>query len=234
MPTLPERLLLLSLDDDGQPRDPRSALSYALAGAAIAELLLAGRLAHRDGRLQVDSAVPTGDPVLDEVLGQVEAEPRPRKLSWWVSRLGGGGGWRRPAVRNHLIDHLTSTGVLAKGQERVLGLFPVTRHPPAEPTADDQARAAVRAVLVGGREPDEATASLVALVEASGLVDACVERSERRQARQRAKQIAAGDQVGEAVRRVQQEVMAAITVAIAASAAASASSGDGGASGGGS
>jgi hypothetical protein len=25
MPTLPERLLLVSLDDDGQPRDPRSA-----------------------------------------------------------------------------------------------------------------------------------------------------------------------------------------------------------------
>jgi hypothetical protein len=35
MPTLPERLLLLSLDDDGQPRDPRSTLGYALAGAAV-------------------------------------------------------------------------------------------------------------------------------------------------------------------------------------------------------
>jgi hypothetical protein len=230
MPTLPERLLLLSLDDDGQPRDPRSALGYALAGAALTELLLAGRLANRDGRLQVVSPAPTGDPVLDEVLRQVEAEPRPRKLKWWVSRLGGG-GWRRPSVRNRLIDHLTSEGVLARDQERLLGLFPVTRHPPAEPTADDQARAAVRAVLVGGREPDEPTAALVALVEAAGLVDACVGRSERRQARQRAKQIAAGDQVGEAVRRVQQEVMAAITAAVVASAATTASSGgDGGAS----
>jgi Golgi phosphoprotein 3 (GPP34) len=110
---------------------------------------------------------PTGDPVLDAVLGQAETQPRPRKLSWWVSRLGGG-GWRRPAIRNLVIDHLTSTGVLAKGQERVLGLFPVTRHPPAEPTADDQARAAVRAVLVGGREPDEATAALVAASASSG------------------------------------------------------------------
>src|SRR5688500_12737547 len=126
MPTLPEWLLLLSLDDDGQPRDPRSTLGYALAGAAITELLLAGRLAYRDDRLQAASASPTGDPVLDEVLDQVRAEPKDRKLQWWVNRLGGGGGWRRPAVRNRLIDHLTTTGVLAKGQERLLGLFPVT------------------------------------------------------------------------------------------------------------
>ncbi|HET9558288.1 MAG TPA: GPP34 family phosphoprotein, partial [Actinomycetota bacterium] len=90
MATLPERLLLLSLDDDGQPRDPRSALGYALAGAAITELLLAGRLAQRDDRLQVASASPTGDPVLDEVLDQVRTETKARKLQWWVYRLGGG------------------------------------------------------------------------------------------------------------------------------------------------
>ena len=186
MPTLPERLLLVSLDDDGQPRDPKSSLASALAGAAVTELLLAGRLALGDDRLAVADASPTGDPVLDEVLRQVEAE------------------------------------------ERLLGLIPVTRHPPAEPTADDQAREEVRAVLVGGRDPDEPTA---ALVEVTGLVDACVDRSERRQARQRARQIAAGDQVGEAVRRIQQEVMAAITVAVAAATTTAVTSGgDGGGS----
>jgi hypothetical protein len=107
----------------------------------------------------------------------------------------------------------------------------VTRHPPAEPTADDQARAEVRDVLVGGGQPDEATAALVALVEASGLVDACVERPERGQARERAKQIAAGDQVSGAVRRIQEEIPAAVTVAIAASVATAVTSGgDGGGS----
>jgi hypothetical protein len=60
MTTLPERLLLISLDDDGQPRDPQGALGYALAGAAVTELVLAGRLAHRDDRLQVASAAATG------------------------------------------------------------------------------------------------------------------------------------------------------------------------------
>jgi hypothetical protein len=226
MPTIPERLLLLSLDDDGQPRDPQGTLGYALAGAALTELLLAGRFAHRDDRLEVASAAPTGDPVLDHVLDQVEAEPKHRKLQWWVYRLGG--GWRGPVVRNRLIDHLTATGVLAKGQERLLGLFPVTRHPPTDTTADDQARAAVRAVLVEGQDPDEPTAALIALVEVSGLVDACVQPPERRQARQRAKQIAAGDQVGDAIGRIQQKIMAAVTVAIIASAATSVAGGDGG------
>jgi hypothetical protein len=51
MRTLPERLLLISLDHDGKPRDPRSSLTNGLAGAALMELVLAGRLDQDDGRL---------------------------------------------------------------------------------------------------------------------------------------------------------------------------------------
>ena len=49
MLTLPERLLLISIDQRGRPRDPKSSLGYALAGAALTELLLAGRLRHDHG-----------------------------------------------------------------------------------------------------------------------------------------------------------------------------------------
>ena len=37
----------------------------------LPELLLAGRLAHRDGRLQVASPTPTGDPVQQEVTAAI-------------------------------------------------------------------------------------------------------------------------------------------------------------------
>src|SRR5918995_287920 len=43
MLTLPERLLLISIDDQGKPHDPKSSLGHALAGAALTERgLLAG------------------------------------------------------------------------------------------------------------------------------------------------------------------------------------------------
>jgi Golgi phosphoprotein 3 (GPP34) len=56
MLTLPERLLLISIDQRGRPRDPTSSLGYALAGAALTELLLAGRLRHDHGQVVVATA----------------------------------------------------------------------------------------------------------------------------------------------------------------------------------
>jgi Golgi phosphoprotein 3 GPP34 len=228
MLTLPDRLLLISIDDRGRPRDPESSLGRALAGAALTELLLAGRL-HHDGLLVAGPASPTGDTFLDEVLAEIRREERPRTLKWWVSRLASRRRGRPPA-RDRLIDQLSDQGVLARGERRVLGLVPVATHRLADPATGERVRAAIGEVLLGRREPDERTAALVALVQVSGLVDACVAEPERRRARRRAEQIAAGNEVGEVVRRIQQEVLAAVTAAVVASSVAT-SSGGGNASG---
>ena len=78
--------------------------------------------------------------------------------------------------------------------------------------------------LLGRQQPDEHVAALIALVQVSGLVDACVPDTERRQARRRAEQIAAGNEVGEAVKRLQ-EVLAAVTAAVVPSSAATSGGG---------
>jgi Golgi phosphoprotein 3 (GPP34) len=225
MLTMPERLLLISIDDRGRPRDPRSTLGHALAGAVLTELLLAGRLRHHDGRVAAATAGPTGEALLDEVVAEIRGEQRPRTLKWWVQRLASRHRGRKP-VRDRVIDQLTERGVLATGERRLLGLVPVATHQVADPAIAERARAAVGEVLLGRQEPDEGAAGLVALVQVSGLVDVCVPHAERRQARRRAKQVAAGDQVGAAVKRVQEEVTAAVTAAVVASAAAASSSGN--------
>jgi hypothetical protein len=232
MRTLPERLLLISLDQDGKPRDPGSSLANGLAGAALMELVLAGRLDQRDGRLVAPGGEATGDELLDFVLAEIRGQERPGKLKWWVNRLGSG-GWGAAPVRRRLIDKLTREGVLERAEERVLGLVPVTRHPTRDPALPDRERAAVREVLVAGREPDAAMAALVALVNVCGLVDVCVARDERRAAKARARRLAEGDQVGGAVRQLQDDMTAAMMAAvIAATAAASAGSGGDGGGGG--
>jgi hypothetical protein len=228
MLTLPERLLLISIDNRGTPRDPRSTLGHALAGAVLAELLLAGRLWHDDGRVVATAAGPTGEPLLDEVVAEIRGQERPRTLKWWVQRLASRHRGRKP-VRDRLIGQLTERGLLATGERRVLGLVPVATHRVADAAIAERARAAVGEVLLGHQGPDERAAALIALVQVSGLVDVCVSDAERRQARRGAKQIAAGNQVGEAVKRVQKEVMAAVTAAVVASSAAA--SGGGNASG---
>jgi hypothetical protein len=124
-------------------------LGYALVGAALTELLLAGRLRHEHGQVVVATASP----------------------------------------------------------------------PVADPATAQRARAAIGEVLLGRQEPDEHAAALVALVQVSGLLDACVPDAERSRARRRARQIAAGNEVGQAVKRIQEEVMAAVTAAVVASSA---------------
>jgi Golgi phosphoprotein 3 GPP34 len=196
------------------------------------ELVLTGRVEQRDGGLVAPGSRTTGDELLDHVLGQIRAENRPRRLKWWVNRLGSG-GWGRQPVRRRLIGKLSREGVLRRSEERILGLVPVTRHPPTDPAAADQERDAVGAVLLGRRQPDASTAALIALVEVCGLTGACVPASERRAAKARAGQIAADDQMGGAVRQLQDEAMAAVLAAVVATTASSAAvaGGDGGGGG---
>lgn len=216
--TLPERLLLTSIDDRGRPRDPNSSLGHALAGAALTELLLGGRLRLEDGRVVAATGSPTGDTLLDEVAAEVRAEERPRLLMWWVNRLASRHRGRRP-FRDRLIDQLTDQGVLARGERRVLGLVPVATHRVTNPATAELIRAAIGQVLLNRQAPDASAAALITLVRVSGLVDACVHDVDRRRARCRAKQIAAGNQVGHAVNCIEGEVTAAIMAAVAASSA---------------
>jgi hypothetical protein len=222
--TLAEDLLPVSLDDDGHPRDPGSALGYAVAGGIIAELLLGGRIVLDPGKKVQVAGIgdSTGDAVLDAALERIRAEDKPRKVKWWVQKVAGG-GWRNDVARNEVIEDLTADGVLTRQTGKVLGMFKVATHPPADPAAPERPRAAVREVLIGGAAPDERTAALVGLVNAAGLVDACVEKADRKAARARAKEIAKGEHVSDAVKALQEEVMAAVMVAITASSVAASS-----------
>ena len=227
MTNLAEDLLLISLDDDGRPRNPSSALGYAVAGGIIAELLLSGRIVlGPDKKAQVAGiGQGTGDKVLDGALERIRVEEKPRDVKWWVRKIAGG-DWSNEAARNDVIDDLTDDGVLTRQTGKVLGMFTVTTHPPADPAAPERPRAAVREVLIGGAAPDERTAALVGLVNAAGLVDACVEKPDRKAARARAKEIARGEHVSDAVKALQEEIMAAVMVAITASSVAASSSGN--------
>ncbi len=79
--TLPEELLLLALDPvRGRSLNHRRYLQYGLAGAALADLEEAGRIAVEGGdRIRVTNPLPLGDPVLD---GALAALPGPDTVSY--------------------------------------------------------------------------------------------------------------------------------------------------------
>jgi golgi phosphoprotein 3 len=84
--TLGEDLLLLALDDEkGTISTPASdAVGYGLAGAALMDLTLQGRLeAGRGETLVVADPGPAGDDVLDEALQKIASSRKPGKAPHW-------------------------------------------------------------------------------------------------------------------------------------------------------
>jgi hypothetical protein len=103
-----ERIVLLSLDDEtGRPVGRAGmAPDLALAGAALMDLALAGRIdTDRDRVLVVDRA-PTGDKVLDPVLAMLGLPETPADARGLILLLARQGGAMRAALLDRLVaDH---------------------------------------------------------------------------------------------------------------------------------
>jgi len=204
-------LLLLLLDDEkGTPTS--SYLDTVLGGALLLELALAEAVDVREktsiwssAKVVARPGAAVDDPVLQDALATV-AE-RERSASDLVGRLGKG-------AKDVLAERLAERGVLARHDDRVLGLFPRTRWLPADAAHEQELRRALTAVLVQGAEPDQRTGALAALLSAVDKAPAAVDHPgvPAREVRRRAKQVAEGAWAAKAV----QDAIAASTAAIMA------------------
>ncbi|MFH8345883.1 GPP34 family phosphoprotein [Streptomyces sp. NPDC018045] len=164
-PTLPEELLLLALDPvRGKPLNDPSHLRYALAGAALAELELAGRVTGgRGGRIVVGSPLPLGDLVLDTALATLPVSGKDGEVK--VRR------WVRTAARG--IDEvcrqrLEQRGAIRRESRRALGLFRYERLAAGPADLAGPVRARFKGALATGfADPHDRV--LAALVSASHL-----------------------------------------------------------------
>ncbi|MCE1180206.1 MAG: GPP34 family phosphoprotein [Micrococcales bacterium] len=144
-----EQLLLLLTTDEGKAESWGIQDGIGYAGAAIADLALAGRLTfsdEKDPRVRVLSSAPTGHPALDQVLERV-AHKDGKKLSSLV-----GDGKCNP--HKEVVASLARAGVIAVEPRRALGFVP-ERHPVLDPGPERALRERLRLVLAGG----QATAS---------------------------------------------------------------------------
>jgi hypothetical protein len=126
--TLPEELLLLALDPvRGRPGCRNRFLEYGMAGAALAELELQGRIAEDRGRVAVVKPLPPEDRRLAAVLATLPAPGKSRysgaaSARRWVRQQG-------RTVEGLYLDDLVARGALRRQRHRALGLFPYLRHP---------------------------------------------------------------------------------------------------------
>lgn len=211
MLTLKEEVLLFNLDD--AKGSFRMWVDYQVAGAAIAELILDGRLGV-DGEFPVVlDATPPSDEVLAAVLDRISQARRRRKLAAWVAVLASA----RPPLRDALVDRLVTRGIIRQEERLFLWVIPYTRYPAEDVREEHEAIERVRRTLLEGAEPDARTAALIGLLVAGMAIDAVLPtRQERRIARPRLRALARRDKTADAVRQAIEATNAAVTAAIVA------------------
>lgn len=161
--TIPEAVLLLAIDDEaGSPLVDDSSLGIAIAAAAIAQLLVDGRMrvagpgepGATEGTL-VAAAGGTDarlEPLVAEVDGRSTKDAITRIVGW---------GARAPGVklRGRLLDDFSAAGVLAREQDRFLGMTWRERWERGERRqVEDALQSRARAVLEGADDAEVATA----------------------------------------------------------------------------
>lgn len=164
--TFVEELVLLALDDaTGAPRPmPVMAFNYAIAGALLADLALAGRIDTDPQQLVVLSREPLGDPLLDRALATLAAAA-PQPVAHWLSIFS----QDRTELETTALARLVDRGILRREDKKILWVFGVRRYP----TVDNQERTEVRtrlaALILGDDLPDPRDAVLISLLVASHL-----------------------------------------------------------------
>lgn len=116
--SLLEELLLLTLEDRGGEFDkvPEAFLVCGIAGGALLDLSLRGKLDSDLNSVWAVDASPTGDPILDPVLAAVADESARVDPRAWIVRLSP----KAMAMRAQAIKALVERGILKKDGPRYL------------------------------------------------------------------------------------------------------------------
>src|SRR4051812_28919376 len=217
---LAEEFALLAYRDDGTPDIDSTHLDHGLGGSLLLELAMAERIDIRDRKVVVRDGTPTGDPLVDQALGRIVADDKPRKPEHWVRKFA-------KDARKLTLNGLVDRGVLDREDGTVLLVFPRTRYPAphgVQPVPEVEARQRLTAAVSGAGPVDSRTAALCALVAATRLDRKVFRDLDRRQTKARLKQISAGDWAAAAVKKTIEDIQSAVIAAVVASSAATSAS----------
>lgn len=168
--SLPAMLYLLSINLDKEQVPDRKKIGYVLRAAALIDLGLRGKLADVAGKAHVTSEEGTGDPVLDEVLGEI-AKNRDRKWKYWVRH-------NHSDTLDAVEDQLVSAGAIKVHARTLLA----DKVEVADSAAIGKLRQRVLTTLTGGQRIEKLDPYDVALtaLAANGELSTAIPNKERR------------------------------------------------------
>lgn len=163
---LPERIYLLAVDRGKRRLVARDRIGYALRGAALAQLLLAGAIRDDSGRVELVGGGATG--LAGVLRDEIAADTRPRRWRHWVHA-------RARRARTEVRDRLEAARIITVTKDRALGLFPVERIDVRDVLTFQRYGTTIRSVAGGSAptarvDPSDAAAAAITVAAELGTV----------------------------------------------------------------
>ena len=192
--SLIEEFLLLALEDEGGEfsRIPETSLSCGLAGAALMDLSIRGRIDNDLHHLWVVDPTPTDSAMLNEVLAEIAAEPERLHPRDWIARLMP----QAVRLRGEAIERLCERGILRQEDHAYLWVLQSRRYPVERGEERLEGKRRILALLFSKDIPDPQDAALVALADACGVFERILDSGTLEEARPRIRQLRRLDLIG--------------------------------------
>jgi hypothetical protein len=196
---LQEEILLLALRDGEETTGRGTSYLNALAGARLAELSLRDRIIvdrySKDKLVEVVSAQPVGDPLLDDCLAAIATAKQPATTEAWVLKFV-----HITQMKDRIAERLCRQGMLWEGKGKTVGSF--TRREYFELNPETKKRLIRRlghAMFGTGGSLDKRTRALLSLAYHSGLLGQIFGRKETRSCKTRVDRITRSEAVVQTV-----------------------------------
>ena len=212
MLTIPDKLFILSIDDHKSTVNSSvtNALPYGIAGGLLAELALAGKIRVEKERLVLVDPSGIGDDLFDDLLATILNERKPRKLSHWITSIGGNHPFKQ------VSNHLAGQNVIRIEKKRFLWVIPYEVYPQVDASAKYWVKQHLRSIVLAGEKPEPADIILLSLLKGCGLLPLVFTQDERKSARKKLNELVEGEVFGEYVKETLEEIESATMTAVMA------------------
>jgi len=207
---LHEEILLLALQDKKGTVASGTWYTQALAGALLAELVLAGRIrstADR-GKLEVVDTKTLGEPLLDDCLELLAESRKAKPMRTWLSTIS---NWSK--LKQRAAEGLCRRGILRSDTDKVLLFFDRKIYPEINPKPERELIERLhRVIFTDQRDVDPRTVVTLSLAFQTGVLNAIFGRKELKARKDRIEAVINGEATGKAAQEVLQGIQAAVLI----------------------
>jgi golgi phosphoprotein 3 len=209
-----EEILLLALKDEEGTIAPGAMYQYAVGGAILAELLLAGRVGiveqkRKKKLVEVTDSTPTGDDLLDECLARIGAAKRRSSPQAWVERFA-----QIKSLLHRVARQLCQQGILQMDEKKLLLLFTRKVYPEINPEPERRLIDRLsEAIFTDTSDVNYRTVVLLSLARSARILPVIFDKKLLKARKNRIDQVINGEVTGKAAKEAIEAMEAAVMVA---------------------